>query len=273
MYVNTKKMLQDARANHYCVLGVDCWGLDSARMIVDKAVEKRTPIIVLVNTKVPPTDMREMELVTMTVKELAARTDVPIAVQLDHGLSYEEAAMAIHAGFSAVMLDASAFPFEENVAKVKEVVRMAHACGVTVEAELGHVGKGADWDEDDESHLTEVDEAAEFIRLTDVDSLAVSIGTIHGVYRGTPHLDYERLAAIAAKTDLPLVLHGGSGTGLPALRKAVDLGISKLNVMTDVLTAYRNGFDASLRFPADGMEPAGCRVLDEYLTTLSAPMK
>lgn len=273
MYVNTKKMLQDARAGHYCVLGVDCWGLDTARLIVDRAVAKRMPVIVLVNLKVPPTDLREMEMVTMVVKDLAARTDVPIAVQLDHGASFEEAAMAIHAGFSAVMLDASALPFDENVAAVKEVVRMAHACGVTVEAELGHVGKGADWAEEDESFLTEVDEAAEYVRQTGVDSLAVSIGTIHGQYSGTPHLDYERLAKIAAATDIPLVLHGGSGTGLPALRKAVDLGISKLNVMTDVLLAYNSGYDADAKFKADSMEAAASRVLDEYLDTLCQSVK
>jgi fructose-bisphosphate aldolase class II len=134
----------------------------------------------------------------------------------------------------------SSLPFEENVAKTKEIVAYAHERNVTVEAEIGHVGEGDSYHVEGNTMLTTPEEAKKFVELTDVDSLAVSIGTAHGEYKGTPHLNFERLQEIAAEVSVPLVLHGGSGSGDENLSKAVELGICKVNICTDLLNAARD---------------------------------
>jgi C_GCAxxG_C_C family probable redox protein len=158
------------------------------------------------------------------------------------------------------MIDASQAPWEENIARTRQVVEMAKAYGVAVEAEIGHVGvSSGEASETVEpagtSFMTDPDQAAQFARLTGVDALAVSIGTIHGAYRGEPHLDFERLAAIRACVEVPLVLHGGSGTGADNLREVVRLGIRKINVWSDLMTAVQNASEpapmGSYRSPND----------------------
>ena len=139
-----------------------------------------------------------------------------------------------------IMIDGSSLPFEENVAKTKEIVAYAHERNVTVEAEIGHVGEGDSYHVEGNTMLTTPEEAKKFVELTDVDSLAVSIGTAHGEYKGTPHLNFERLQEIAAEVSVPLVLHGGSGSGDENLSKAVELGICKVNICTDLLNAARD---------------------------------
>ena len=148
---------------------------------------------------------------------------------------------AIDAGFTSVMIDGSSLPFEENVEKTKEIVAYAHKRNVTVEAEIGHVGGGESYldPEDDDTMLTTVDEAVKFAELTGVDSLAVSIGTAHGEYKGIPHLNFDRLSQIAERVEVPLVLHGGSGSGDENLTKAVQLGICKVNIFTDLTIAAK----------------------------------
>ena len=138
------------------------------------------------------------------------------------------------------MIDGSSLPFEENVAKTKEIVAYAHERNVTVEAEIGHVGEGDSYHVEGNTMLTTAEEAKKFVQLTGVDSLAVSIGTAHGEYKGTPHLNFERLQEIAENVDIPLVLHGGSGSGDENLSKAVELGICKVNICTDLLNAARD---------------------------------
>ena len=145
--------------------------------------------------------------------------------------------MGIRTGVSAIMADRSMLSFEENVAQVKLLAEVAHAAGVSIEAELGHVGQGSNYAVDGVSMLTDPEEARKFIELTGVDGLAVAIGTAHGAYVGTPHLDFERLAEIDAACHTPLVLHGGSGSGDENIHKACTMGIAKVNVVTDVLNA------------------------------------
>ena len=136
-----------------------------------------------------------------------------VALHLDHGGAFEEIMQALRSGYTSVMIDRSKLPYEENVREVREVVRIAHAMGVSVEAELGHVGTGTEYDKTRDSGLTHKEEARRFVEETGVDALAVAIGTSHGVYQGTPRLEFELLKEIAALVDVPLVLHGGSGTG------------------------------------------------------------
>ena len=157
---------------------------------------------------------------------MADKANVPVAINLDHGATYEDAIDAIAAGFTSIMVDRSSLPYEENVAQVKELVKVAHATGVSVEAELGHVGQGDNYAVDGKQALTDPAEAKKYIEETGIDMLAVAVGTAHGEYIGTPHIDFDRLAAIkeAVGQDFPLVLHGGSGSGDENLAKACTMG-------------------------------------------------
>lgn len=171
------------------------------------------------------------------VGALAKEADVPIAINLDHGAKYEHAIAAIQAGFTSIMVDRSTLPYEENVAEVAELVKVAHAVGVSVEAELGHVGQGLQYSVDRDAALTDPAQAKDYCDKTGIDMLAVAIGTAHGEYKGTPYLDFDRLHQIFDAVKVPLVLHGGSGTGDENLAKATREGISKVNLATDLYKA------------------------------------
>ena len=164
-------------------------------------------------------------------------SNVPAALNLDHGGPYEEIVCAIKFGFSSVMIDRSTLPYEENAREVKEVVKMAHAAGVSVEAELGHVGQGFEYESTRDGGLTDPKEAMDFVKETGIDCLAVAVGTSHGAYKGEPHLEFELLKELHETIPVPLVLHGGSGTGDDNLKKAVETGIQKVNLFTDLCTA------------------------------------
>ncbi len=152
----------------------------------------------------------------------------------DHGGTYEEAMWAIRAGFSDVMVDRSMLPYEENVQLVKEIVKIAHAVGVGVEAELGHVGYADNYEHDGKHGLTVPNEAVRYVEETGIDALAVAIGTAHGTYKGTPELHFELLHELRQKVQIPLVIHGASGTGDDNLRKICAEGICKLNISNDL---------------------------------------
>jgi ketose-bisphosphate aldolase len=176
------------------------------------------------------------------IRTRAEDSPVPVSLMLDHGRSFEECVRAIHYGCTDVMYDGSKLSFEENVETTRAVVRAAHAVGVPVEAELGHVGRGADYEDLDVRRLgyTNPDDAARFVKQTGVDYLAVAIGTAHGLYRSEPQLDMELLSEIRARVEVPLVLHGGSGVTEEQFREAIRRGISKINVATDLyVTAGR----------------------------------
>ena len=174
-------------------------------------------------------------------RDLAIRSTVPIAINLDHGKNYHDMILGIHSGFTSIMVDRSSLPYEEYVAQTKEVVKMCHELNISVEAELGHVGQGEKYNTDGISNLTVPEEASQFIKETGVDCLAVAIGTAHGRYSGVPHIDFDRLAKIVELCpDTPLVLHGGSGTGDANLKKAVHSGIQKVNLATELVVAGRD---------------------------------
>jgi fructose-bisphosphate aldolase class II/tagatose 1,6-diphosphate aldolase GatY/KbaY len=188
-----------------------------------------------------------------TVKDLASRVGVPVGLHLDHCSDYELILQAIRDGFTSVMADGSSLPFDENVAFTSQVVKTAHAFGVEVEGELGHVGQaGQEADYTDKNFFTRPDEAARFAELTRVDALAIAFGSAHGFYKTTPNLDMERLTAINSATGTPLVLHGGSGIPDGQLKKAFTLGINKFNIGTEF---FALNFNLKKEFWSNNPEP------------------
>lgn len=228
-------ILNKAKNEGYGVVAPNVFNQDTIEVAIKVARRMRSPIIIDFGEMVDDGSIYEIgNIVKFYSKKF---TEVPIALNLDHGKTYESAVRAIRAGFTSVMVDGSELPFEENVYLTKEICKMAHAVGLSVEAEIGHVGLGTKYDEDRNKGLTSVEEAVKFVELTNVDCLAVAIGTAHGPYIGEPNLDFERLATLRKKVRVPLVLHGGSSTGDENLKKAVELGITKVNLATDLFTA------------------------------------
>ncbi|MFQ7540041.1 MAG: class II fructose-bisphosphate aldolase, partial [Clostridium sp.] len=197
---------------------------------IEAAEEMDTGIIL--NT----TPVANPDLVTFgqLAVELARRSRVNIALNLDHGKSFADCLLGIRAGYTSIMIDRSLLPFEENVKQVKEMVRICHALGISVEAELGHVGVGEQYHTDGHQAFTRVEEAVEYVKQTGVDALAVAIGTAHGVYKGTPKIHFDLLHELKEALDIPLVLHGGSGTGDENLARCAREGINKVNLSNDL---------------------------------------
>lgn len=231
MLVNSKEILQNVKKENYGLPAADFIDLDSARAFA-KVAEKLDQPLILAYAQVFK-DFFTLKEAAAVGKVVAESVNIPVVLHLDHGLDIECVKSAIELGFTSVMLDASSETFEENVRKTKEVVEYAHPRGVTVEAEIGHVGQGSS----DDSIYTTVEEAKAFYEQTGVDSLAVSIGTAHGVYKNAaaPVLDFDVLHNLAEALPIPLVLHGGSGTGDENLHRCATEGISKINIYTDFL--------------------------------------
>ncbi len=235
MYVNMKYILDAANRDNYAVMAVNSVNMEIARAVIEAAEEEHSPIILQFGVGQMKTLAHPSEMFPI-IKAMAERASVPVCLNLDHGPSLESVIDALHWGFSNVMIDASSLPFEENVSRSRIVADLAHGMGVSVEAELGHVGQAVDGDGKTADMYTNVAQAKEFVERTGVDALAVAIGTAHGKYPAgyVPVLDFNRLAELKAELKMPLVLHGGSGSGEENLRKAVAGGINKINVCTDV---------------------------------------
>jgi fructose-bisphosphate aldolase class II len=200
---------------------------------VDASAMDQSPAIIMIYPNHNP--QAEWPTLLKIIETEVERAGIPAALVLDHAKTLEQVKHALDLGFSGVMIDASLAPLEQNIAITRKAVELAHAKGASVEAELGHVGVGLEVSDDEQSaHLTRVDEAERFVKETGVDALAVSIGTLHGLYRGTPHLDFERIAQLRAACPIPLVLHGGSDNPDQDLRRAIELGIDKINIWTDI---------------------------------------
>jgi len=235
MLIRMDAILRKAQDEHYGVAAPNVFNLETIVAAVRVAHDLRSPIIIDYGEMVDDGSIYEIADI---VRFYAAKyPEVPVALNLDHGKTFDSAVRALKAGFTSVMVDRSQAPFEDNVRETAEICKMAHAVGASVEAELGHVGQGVRYDEDRDRGLTRVEDAVKFVELTGVDCLAVAIGTAHGRYVGTPRLDLDRLVALKAAVSVPLVLHGGSSTGDENLKKAVQLGISKINLFTDLSNA------------------------------------
>lgn len=241
MLVSMKSVLEDANRNHYGVMAMNSINIEMARAGIMAAEEEHSPVII----QFGPGQMKShahMEEMIPVVKELAARVHVPVALNLDHGSDIYIITECINAGFTNVMFDGSSLPYEENVKRTAIVSALAHGMGCSVEGELGHVGQAADADDDNLDLYTNPGQAMDFVARTGVDALAVAIGTAHGAYpKGKiPRLDFERLRLLKETLNMPLVLHGGSGSGEDNLRKAVAGGINKINVCTDAWQAAKD---------------------------------
>lgn len=233
MLVNMKEMLQAAKAGRYAIPACNVDNEHNLRAAIAAAEEKKAPLILNVIPNANP----DLEYFGRIAIDLCLRSPALLCLNLDHGKTYEDCVCGLRAGFTNIMIDRSWLPYEDNVREVKEIVKMAHSQGVTVEAELGHVGVGENYSHDGSQALTDPDEAAQFVNDTDVDALAVAIGTAHGVYKGTPRIHFDLLHELSGKLTIPLVLHGGSGTGTENLARCAREGISKINLSNDLKRA------------------------------------
>lgn len=232
MLVSMHEILNKANREGYAVIAPNVFNLETIRAAVEAAMEERSPIILDYGEGVERyTDIYEFGYLTQFV---AAKYPIPVAVNYDHGTTFEACIKAIRANFTSIMIDRSTKSFEENVKETREIVRIAHAAGISVEAELGHVGIGSNYEEEGQKNFTDPDIAAEYVKATEIDALAVAIGTAHGLYTGIPKIDFTRLEEIKRKTAIPLVMHGGSFTGDDQLSKACRMGINKINIGTEL---------------------------------------
>ncbi|MEK4246690.1 class II fructose-bisphosphate aldolase [Psychrobacillus sp. FSL K6-2684] len=236
MIVDTKKILTDAQRNQYAVAAFNVYSLETVQAAIKVAEQENQPVIIALGERYFPTV--DVEGFAAMVKAMAEKATVPVALHLDHAYEKESIIRAIRCGFTSVMFDGSAHPFEENVRLTKEIVEIAHMAGVSVEAEIGSLAKGEFSDEEEGTGtLTDPKAAKAFVEATGVDFLAAAIGTVHGMYKGEPKIDLTLLKRIQQAVDLPLVLHGGSGTPEAVVKEAVQLGICKVNVNTEVSMA------------------------------------
>lgn len=232
--INSKELLLHAQKNGYAVPAFNCHNLETIQVIVETANELRSPVII---AGTPETfDYAGRDYIQSIVETAAKKYNIPIVLHLDHHTKIEDIEASLKLGTKSVMIDASHHSYDENIAIVKKVVELAHKFDATVEAELGILGG----QEDDlvvnekDSKYTNPQQAVDFVKKTGIDSLAVAIGTAHGLYKEDPKLDFERLKEIRSLVTIPLVLHGASGVPEEAVKKAISLGITKVNIATEL---------------------------------------
>lgn len=254
MLANLNDVLIPARKGKYAVGLFNTVNLEMARGVISAAEELNAPVIIGTAEVLFP--FGPLEELSYLLLPMAKKASVPVVLHLDHGLNDDTCKRALELGFSSIMYDCSTDSFENNIKKVKEMAELAHSYGATIEAELGHVGdnegsaEGNNYLTDPSRFYTQSRQAKEFIEATKADALAIAVGTAHGAYKLPPKLDFERIREIAGITDIPLVLHGGSGLSDSDFQKAIDCGISKVNIFTDInqagakaaYEAYQEGF-------------------------------
>lgn len=247
MLVSMKEMLHHADKNNYAIMAINCCNMECAKAIIGAAETECSPVIINISPRQWKSHA-SLDATVPMIQSMAQKTYVPIALNLDHGQEYNDVVDAIQHGFTNIMFDGSALPYQENLERTALISDLAHASGCSIEAELGHVGQASAGDGASDDFYTHVDQAVEFVKQTHVDALAVAIGTAHGQYpQGyVPHLDFQRLKELKAALQMPLVLHGGSGAGQKNIQKAVALGINKINVCTDVFAVGRDRMKTSL---------------------------
>lgn len=237
MLVTSLELFAKARRDNFAIPATNFFDLDSARVYVETAEELNKPLILAYAQS--HEEMISLEEAALIGKYLSNKVQVPIVLHLDHGKDIETIKKAVDLGFTSVMIDASQDTIEENIRKTKEVVEYAHLQNVVVEAEIGHVGSAGSYEEklSTDTIYTEVKDAVRFVNETGVDSLAISIGTAHGQYKGEPKINFELLEEMRDTIQIPLVLHGGSSSGDDRLNRCATSGISKINIFTDFIVA------------------------------------
>ena len=253
MLVNMNAVLPAAREGHYAVGLFNAVTMEQAEGVFLAAEALRAPLII--GTAERFLKHVRLEMLAGMLLERAKATDLPVVVHFDHGCTFEGCMKALKLGFSSVMFDCSAMPYEDNVANMAEMVKIAHAFGATVEGELGCVAGNEDGSTENEPRamMTDPDVAADFVTRTGVDALAVSVGNAHGAYKLPPKLDFELIETIRSRVSVPLVLHGGSGLSDSDFARGIDCGIAKVNIFTDINTAQAEACKKAL---ADGKKSA-----------------
>lgn len=253
MVVSSARLMKRAEKENYAIPAFNIDNLESAMAVSEIMHEMRTPVIVQM---IPRTlNYGGIAIYPAMMRELMADCPVDYALHLDHGSSLSLAKKCVAGGFSSVMFDGSLMPFEDNIKFTKEVTDFALPMDVSVEGELGTIGGNEEGDTDLEASYTKVSEAEEFVRRTNVSTLAIGVGTAHGVYKGTPHINVERIKEIHAAIDTPLVLHGASGLSDEVLKDCIAAGITKINFATELRQAYTNGIKAEFAKDPDVFDP------------------
>jgi len=269
-----REMLQKANRENYAVMAINCFNMETAKAVIDAAAESHAPIIVDLLQDHLKTHLDHRYL-TQPIIRMAENVNVEVAINLDHGQDIAFVKQCLHEGFSSVMMDASMHPLEKNIAITKEIVQFAQAYNASVEAEVGDMGAVAGDQYTSDAMYTDPEEAIHFIRATGVDCLALSYGSSHGDYPAgyRPAFRFDIVQTIKEATDLPLVLHGGSGAGRENILRSVALGINKINVGADFMKAQRNALHQQLDACPESDYPtlihqtieAGKAVVKEYI--------
>lgn len=253
MVVSSARLMKRAEKENYAIPAFNIDNLESAMAVSEIMHEMRTPVIVQM---IPRTlNYGGIAIYPAMMRELMADCPVDYALHLDHGSSLSLAKKCVAGGFSSVMFDGSLMPFEDNIKFTKEVTDFALPMDVSVEGELGTIGGKEEGDTDLEASYTKVSEAEEFVRRTNVSTLAIGVGTAHGVYKGTPHINVQRIKEIHSAIDTPLVLHGASGLSDEVLRDCIAAGITKINFATELRQAYTNGIKAEFAKDPEVFDP------------------
>lgn len=236
MLVSTRDMLIKAQREKYAVANFCIWNVEMLAGVMEASEELKSPVILsfgsgfLMNT--------DINHFIHMMRSYAISTKLPASIHWDHGRSFDIVSHAIDIGYNSLMIDGSAYNLEENIRVTKEVVDKFKPLGIPIEAELGHVGAETDYEEALASYgYTNPDEAAEFVERTNIDSLAIAIGNQHGTYSAKPKINFEILEKVNKAVEIPLVLHGASGISDPDIRKAISLGITKINIHTELCDA------------------------------------
>lgn len=246
-FINGKAMIEHALTNGYGVGAFSAHNAETIQAILDAAEEEDSPIIIQVGQRV--IQSIGLEPMKALIDTFAKNYSIPIAIHLDHSRQFTQTVEAIQLGFQSVMFDGSSLPFDENVSITKKVVEISHALGIGCEGEIGKIGGTEDDITVDEKDalITTTEEAILFVQKTNVDYLAVSIGTAHGIYQETPKLRFERLKEISAAVAKPIVLHGGSDIPDEQVKSAISLGVAKINVDTELRQAFTKGVQAAFQ--------------------------
>jgi len=235
MLVSLNDVLNKAKKEKYAVGLFNTVNLEMAKGVIAAAEQTKSPVII--GTAEVLLTYASLEELAYFIIPMAKKATVPVVVNFDHGLTSEKVNLAMNLGFSSIMYDCSTMSYEDNCNEVARMAKIAHSRGISVEAELGHIGANEDGSAEgdaEENIYTSPEEAIDFMKRTNADALAIAIGTAHGAYKFKPKLDFDRLSKISSLIDTPLVLHGGSGLSEEDFKKAIRNGISKVNIFTDI---------------------------------------
>lgn len=245
MLVTLHEVLKTAEERKAAIPGFNIDNIETVEAVMEACEEEKWPVILTVGQYAVKAG--KMKFLSDIVKEVGNESNIPVVLHLDHGISFEQIIEALRLGFTSVMYDGSNKPFEENVKESLLAVRSAHAVGVSVECELGAIGGAEDGMSHASLNLVDVSEAEKFVSVVNCDALAIGIGNAHGIYKGTPQLDFNRLIKCRMLGMPPLVLHGGSGIPSEMIQKAINLGVRKINVATELRLEFMKGMEAVIK--------------------------